>query len=310
MTFLDLVYLTLEKHQSPLSIEEIWKKAGEYGFRDKLSSIGKTPVKTIAARVYLDIRDNPQSRLYQYSKRPATFYIKDLSIVPKKTSEVTNDELSFKERDLHPLLASFVYADGHFNCVTKTIFHEKSKKKKRGENEWLHPDMVGVYFPFNDYSQQTTNLLEALNDSKFKLFSFELKKTICFSNLREYFFQAVSNSSWANEGYLVALSYEDDTELYEEMLRLNNAFGIGFIKLNAENIEQSEILFSAREREKIDWDTVDRLVETNTDFETFVKDAVSDIKGMQMHLSQYDEVMTEPKLLKYIEEHNIKNNNN
>ena len=88
MTFLELVYSTLEKHQSPLSIEEIWKKAGEYGFRDKLSSTGKTPVKTIAARVYLDIRDNPQTRLYQYSKRPASFYIKDRNITPRSSSSV------------------------------------------------------------------------------------------------------------------------------------------------------------------------------------------------------------------------------
>lgn len=248
-----MVYQTLEKNQFPLSIEEIWKKANEYGFVSKLTSVGKTPIKTIAARVYLDIRDNPQTKLYQHSKRPATFYLKEHNIIDESYPQCKPEKSNYKERDLHPLLASFVYADGHFNCVTKTIYHEKSKKKRKGENEWLHPDIVGVYFPFNDYSQTTTNLLEALNDSKFKLFSFEMKKSICFSNIREYYFQAVSNSSWANEGYLVALSYEDDPELLEEMLRLNNAFGIGFIKLNAENIEQSEILFPAKERDAIDW---------------------------------------------------------
>lgn len=30
-----------------------------------------------------------------------------------------------------------------------------------------------------------------------------------FTNLREYYFQAVSNSSWANEGYIVALDIDD-----------------------------------------------------------------------------------------------------
>jgi hypothetical protein len=34
-----------------------------------------------------------------------------------------------------------------------------------------------------------------------------MKKELNFSNLRESYFQAVSNSSWANEGYLVTAEY-------------------------------------------------------------------------------------------------------
>lgn len=43
-------------------------------------------------------------------------------------------------------------------------------------------------------------------------------------------FQAVSNSSWANEGYLVVLQ-EIDSEVLSELRRLNQSFGIGVIKL-------------------------------------------------------------------------------
>jgi hypothetical protein len=39
-----------------------------------------------------------------------------------------------------------------------------------------------------------------------RLWSFEVKKELNSSNVRKSFFQAVSNSSWANEGYLVAVS--------------------------------------------------------------------------------------------------------
>ena len=72
-----------------------------------------------------------------------------------------------------------------------------------------------------------------------------MKIDINLSNLREYYFQAVSNSSWAHERYLVAIHIVEEPELIDEMRRLNNAFGIGVIRLDAEHFMQSEILFSA-----------------------------------------------------------------
>lgn len=281
MTFLELVYQTLEKHNGPLTISQIWDKSEEFGFRQKLASSGKTPIKTLAARLYLDIRDNPNTKFSQISKRPATFYIKDRKVTAKSEEVQVEEKTSFNERDLHPLLSSFVYVDSHFNCVTRTIHRERSRKKRRGVNEWLHPDLVGLYFPYKSFGDDTIELINSFNDCQYRLFSFEMKISVNFSNLREYYFQAVSNSSWANEGYLVALNYVDDPELQEEMLRLNNAFGIGFIKLNPENIEQSEILFPAQYNEAIDWDTLDKLSETNPEFKKFIKSAVSDIAGQK-----------------------------
>lgn len=69
MTFIDLIYETLLKHQSPLSAQEIWDKAEEYGIRQKFSTSGKNPVATLSARLYIDIKQNPDSKFYQYSKR-------------------------------------------------------------------------------------------------------------------------------------------------------------------------------------------------------------------------------------------------
>lgn len=41
--------------------------------------------------------------------------------------------------------------------------------------------------------------------------------------------------------------------MMDELRRLNNAFGIGVIRLEAEHFMQSEILFSAKEKESLDW---------------------------------------------------------
>src|SRR5262249_42218166 len=62
-----------------------------------------------------------------------------------------------------------------------------------------------------------------------RLFSFELKKQVDRINYREYFFQAVSNSSWAHEGYLVTCAVQQQDDLLSELERLSASFGIGII---------------------------------------------------------------------------------
>lgn len=260
------------------------------------------------ARLYLDIRDNTESKFYQHSKCPSKFYLKDTDISKDALKIVEKEKtkkLPFHERDLHPLLTSFVYSDRHFKCYTKTILHEKSKKKSKGTNEWLHPDIVGVYFPFKDYSEETLDFIDSLNDSRVKLYSFEIKIRVSFVNLREYYFQAVSNSTWANEGYLVALDYDDSAELLEEMLRLNNAFGIGFIKLNLEDITQSEILVPSKQKDDLDWDTIDRLVDTNSDFSSFIVATKDSINSNRVHAAYFDKILTDEEITKHIKDNKI-----
>jgi len=121
-----------------------------------------------------------------------------------------------------------------------------------------------------------------------------------------HFIQAVSNSSWANEGYLVTLNIDDDPTFKDEVRRLNNAFGIGIIKLNPENIFESEILFPSRINQEIDWDTVNRLANENSDFNDFLKLITEDCKLGKVK-SQYDKVLKMNELTKYINDKGINN---
>lgn len=308
MTFVKLIEETLKKANIPLSVEEIWEKAKEYGFADEVKSRGKTPERTIGAKLYVDIK-NGNSIFYQVSKRPAKFFLTTLKFNndENKNLIISESKKKFKERYLHPLLSSFVYSDSHFKCYTKTIFHEKSSRGSRGKNEWLHPDIVGVYFPYKDYDPTTISFQDAFRESNLKVFSFEIKIKVDFSNFREYYFQAVSNSSWANEGYLVATDFEDRAELIEELLRLNNAFGIGIIKLNTDNIEQSEILIPSKKNETIDWETVDRLIEANDDFRHFIISINDVVKSDSkiVHGEVFDKIKSEQDIIKYIKEKQI-----
>lgn len=309
MTFLELAYETLKKIQTPLTDKQIWEKSQELGLQ--VESVGKTPWKTIGARIYIDIKDNSQTKFIKASSRPTLFFIKDVEInkaaekkIEKEVAELENKMAQYKEKDLHALLAYFLKVNPHFECVAKTINEKLSHKGKKGENEWLHPDMVGIHFPFEDFNKKTVELIKMVSGVEYGLFSFEIKKNVTFSTLRQYYFQAVSNSSWANEGYLVALEYESDAALLEEMHRLANSFGIGFIKLNAEHVEESEILIQADYKDELDWDTINKLVENNRDFERFIENVKDDIQVGKIK-SNYDIVMSAEDLQEYIKQKKI-----
>ncbi len=311
-SFFNLAYDVLKQANRPLSIQEIWENANKMGLVEKLSSSGKTPVNTLSARLSVDVKHNNNPTFKKVDDKPSRYILnngisseiphdilENVSSVSKHIKSVQN---RFTERDLHIILSSYVRANEHFGCLTKTIYHEVSKRRKNGINKWLHPDIVGVHFPFESYTENTLKLFDILKVNPYKLYSFEIKKELNFSNLREYYFQAVSNSSWAHEGYLVALNISEDTDLIDEIRRLNNAFGIGVIRLNQEHFMQSEILFSAKERDSLDWDTVNRLVAENTDFRKFLDDLMEDITVGKVK-STYDKIFTdEEDAQKYFKE--------
>ena len=317
-TFWDVIIRTFEKVGTPLSAKEVWEKANKLSTIGDFTTEGKTPWATIAAYFYTDINSNgDESTVIQTSERPAQFFLRKLAggldlnrIQEQKASEQAKKEKSehkkFTERDLHPLIVAFASVATHFKANLKTIYHENSSKSSKGQNEWLHPDLVGVFFPFKDYASEILEIQDHLKISSIKLFSFELKINLNFNNLRQSFFQAVSNSSWANEGYLVTLNLDDDPAFIDEIRRLNNAFGIGLIKINSENVYESEILFPSKINPEIDWDTANRLANGNSDFREFLKYITEDCKLGKIK-SLYDKVQKPDELKKYMKDKEIRN---
>lgn len=186
----------------------------------------------------------------------------DKPATPKTVEETTIPKsLDYDERKLHKPFASVLRT---WNVYAKTIFHEKSSTKVDSAQKWVHPDMVGV--EFEEFNDATLSLLKATEPKEFfHLYSYELKKRIDTDyQLKQYYFQALSNSSWANYGYLVA--FEINENLMEEMARLNNAFGIGIIHMQA---SESKILFPARKKQ-LDYVTIEKLNSINKDFSSFI----------------------------------------
>lgn len=163
---------------------------------------------------------------------------------------------------------------------------------------------MGVKFPFTR-QPETVSLLSNINQGEYKIYSFELKKSIDYSHLKEYYFQAVSNSSWANEGYLVVFEHIDK-EVLNDLRRLNASFGIGVIqiKLDTFGVSDTEVVLPAMQR-NLDIETLDMLVFDNPNFKEFVQDINETIRAKQQRLAytkaKFDEVLENDELKKHIE---------
>ena len=173
------------------------------------------------------------------------------------------------EHAMYPLLSLYLWEE--FGVYSKRI-DEKRSSNKRGPNgnRWLYPDVVGMEDLGAEWHQEVRDCVNQYSDKRTKLWSFEAKLLINRSNVRECFFQAVSNSSWANFGYLVAAEI-GGTDTLKELRMLFAAHGIGFIKLDVDNPADSQVLIPARERDEIDWDMANRLATENRDFLEYVK---------------------------------------
>jgi len=122
-----------------------------------------------------------------------------------------------------------------------------------------------------------------------RLFSFEIKRELRYANLRESFFQAVSNSSWANEGYLVAARIQEDEDFREELKRLSTSFGIGVIRIDLKDPDSTEILFPAKYNEYLDWNTINKMA-MNADFMDFLKRVKTDTQSREIRKEWYDKI--------------------
>jgi len=179
---------------------------------------GETPSSTVSALLgdFIRTGDTRVKRIkeiggtysYYLTKNEQNIGIDELigsieTVVAKKVDKTK----SYEERDLHKLLSSYLKNTGIYS---KTIFHEQSTYGKDNNQIWTHPDMVGIRF-LKLQTKASQNFLKAINRiDTFKLSSYEIKREInSDTELKKAFFQAVSNSSWANYAYLVAFEFSD-----------------------------------------------------------------------------------------------------
>lgn len=175
----------------------------------------------------------------------------------------------YSEKELYEPLMQYLLTESVFSMR----INESTSSKRRGtkgKNYWLHPDIVGMEYLGKDWEEKVRDCVHECFDKLTRLWSFEVKLKLDHSKVREHFFQALSNSSWANFAYLVVKDI-DDEEAEKELRLLSAAHGIGLIKLNIEDPSESEMRIPARERAAVDWAMVNRLAKENPDFRGYLE---------------------------------------
>jgi hypothetical protein len=210
-------------------------------------------------------RDKNDKNNWVYFINPQTILATNLVIAVTK-----DDMVEIKQEDeaaLYPILNQYLR---HIGVRSKRINEKKSRNSKgAGGNKWLHPDLVGLKIKDEKFSRDIKECLNNFSYNRVEMLSYEVKKTVSLGDVRESFFQAVSNSSWANVGYLVATEIKCD-RTFEELSILSALHGIGFILLDKENPKESKILLPALHKENVDWRTINRILEENSDFKEYV----------------------------------------
>ena len=173
------------------------------------------------------------------------------------------------ERDLYPLLIEFVSSEVGAEAFR---INEATASNRRGPggNKWLYPDIVAIEALTSGMNREVVGALQHSGERRARVWSFEVKRLLNRSNVRESYFQAVSNSSWASFGYLVAAEIEGADTL-REIQMLYSVHGIGLIEIDLESPTESVLRIPAREKLSIEWSMCSRLADENKDFSSVMK---------------------------------------
>jgi hypothetical protein len=298
----EMAEIIIKEEKRPLSSTEILKIAEQKGYKEKLGLKGRTIANSINSTINTNIK-KPSSIFIKNDKK---FYLRELlpidnmGLLNKQSiSKTTQKVKPYREKDLHPLLS--YYVSRYISIYTKTISHEISTKKNY--SQWQHPDIVGVYYSMEQLESNVYSIINCTGNQAIKLFSFELKKELNFNNLRESYFQALSNSSWANEGYLVTSKIDEKDKkkkdkFMQEIRRLSNSFGIGLILLNIDEPDDSKILLGARQKDILDIEKMSKLSNENPDFKKFLETIKDDLENGKVREKSFFDKILEPDELR------------
>ena len=308
MTYKEIAEETLRKTGRLMSNDEIamWAKLNIDGVSEKYGS-AQTPEKTISSQIYTDMKANGENSKFIQVEDTMLFGLAELKEkygdkLTNTSSKISTDTKSEEEKEakMHKPLATYLLNDPFFMLHVKTINANKSSNLKKGTYEWEHPDIIGVRYASEMY-KNAFNTIQKNAETLFELFSFEIKLSLNMSDVCLKYFQAVSNSSWSNYGYLVVKDIdENDNSLIEKLTILNDQFGIGLIKLDVDlnNIEgnidriinSTKIIFKSKKRE-INYRFLNRFMgRNNSDISDFFRSVNGQAESnLDVNLSFYDE---------------------
>ena len=208
-------------------------------------------------------------RQYYWTDKSETEEVLEAESAQSLLNSSASDGGRLLERDLYPMLIQFAATE--FGATAFRIDEgTASNRRGPGGNKWLYPDVVALEALTVGLNKEVIEAVRQSGERRARLWSFEAKRLLNRSNVREAYFQAVSNSSWASFGYLVASEIEG-AETLKEIQMLYSVHGIGLIELDTNSPTESIVRIPARERMTIEWSMCSRLADENKDFQNYIR---------------------------------------
>ncbi|ART80004.1 COG2958 family protein [Oceanisphaera avium] len=237
-----------------------------------VAEIGSQKDQIVKNDAHIFWQDKPRPRVYWYNPEKIVGQIEpeiDETEDENIEASLISETIIFSEHCLYPILIDYLKTELNLYCQR---INEKRSINSHGSSgyQWLHLDIVAMQPVDKEWNDLIRSCVKQGAGQSVRLWSFEVKKELTGSNVRKSFFQAVSNSSWANEGYLVATSISD-SNVEQELRMLSALHGIGVILLNPENPSESEMMLPAKSRAEVDWQSVNRILVENADFKDYIE---------------------------------------
>jgi len=230
-----------------------------------IREIGSLKNSILKGNPHIFVREKPRPMVYWFDQKS----IRDDKSLPVVEKGQKNNSKELMEGDLYSLLIE--YLSSNLNLYCRRVDEKRSKNSYgAGGNSWLHPDIVAMEVLDREWHELVRECVKGSNSQNVRLWSFEVKRLLDNSNVRKSFFQAVSNSSWANEGYLVTAEISN-SRVEKELRMLSTLHGIGVILLNPKEPKRSEIFLPAKSKIDIDWESVNRILIENSDFRDYIE---------------------------------------
>jgi|JI9StandDraft_1071089.scaffolds.fasta_scaffold67429_2 hypothetical protein len=136
------------------------------------------------------------------------------------------------------------WLSNNLKIESQELNHLTANKAKKGIHQWRFPDIVGIRK--TNYHGGILKVANLTGQKYFpEIWSFEVKKELSKGNLRNYFFECLSNSGWANRRYVVVVSDigknpKIDDEVISEFRKLSLRYHVGLIQITTMNTTISE----------------------------------------------------------------------
>lgn len=272
MTINDIIIEIVKKSKKELTAREIAEKIyadhPEHNQRKQKNNAKLKETNNLINQYVAEIsaryNGNSLKNISRTTDRPQKYYYDE----GENNKNTISNKINSSDNDEKSLYPKFVEFCKSINIQALRIDEKRSIKGQKNENKWLHPDIVGLQDTTNSFSNIIKKCINNFKSQTFSLYSFEIKTEINSSNLREFFFQTVSNSSWANYSYFVSEKIKDD-KVYKELELLCESFKIGYIEINRDEPLESEIKIPAIKTD-LDWSIMNRIAEANSDFKQFI----------------------------------------